>query len=103
MASPPNLMGSSHGSPVSAAVASMIRRASTSSAISDVLRATATTRDGATSAATVSCAVMNGRSSAIGNRASGRWSKSWSAMPGLWTITIAWGVAPWMSPTVTLL
>ena len=46
---------------------------------------------------------MNGRSDAIGNRASGRWSKSCSAMPGLWTMTIACGVAPWISPSVTLL
>ncbi len=46
---------------------------------------------------------MYGPSGAIGNRASGRWSKSWSAMPGLWTMTIACGVAPWISPSVTLL
>ena len=44
---------------------------------------------------------MNGGSGAIGKRASGRWSKSWSARPGLWTMTIACGVAPWMSPSVT--
>ena len=35
--------------------------------------------------------------SAIGNEASGRWSKSCSASPGLWTMTIACGVAPWIS------
>ncbi len=34
-------------------------------------------------------------------RGLGRWSKSWSARPGLWTMTIACGVAPWMSPSVT--
>ena len=48
-ASPPNRTGSSVGRPVSAAIASMIRRASASSAMSDVLSATATTFDGATS------------------------------------------------------
>ncbi len=46
---------------------------------------------------------MNPGSAAIGNRDSGTCSKSWSAMPGLWTITIACGVAPWISPSVTLL
>ena len=30
-------------------------------------------------------------------RCVGRWSKSCSASPGLWTMTIACGVAPWMS------
>ena len=44
---------------------------------------------------------MNPGSDAIGNDASGRWSKSCSARPGLWTMTIACGVAPWMSASVT--
>ena len=44
---------------------------------------------------------MNPGSLAIGNDASGRWSKSCSASPGLWTMTIACGVAPWMSASVT--
>ena len=38
---------------------------------------------------------------ATGNDASGRWSKSCSTSPGLWTMTIACGVAPWMSARVT--
>ena len=44
---------------------------------------------------------MNGASGAIGNDASGRWSKSCSVWPALWTRTIAWGVAPWISASVT--
>ena len=41
------------------------------------------------------------RAARSGSATSGRWSKSWSAMPGLWTMTIACGVVPWMSPSVT--
>ena len=33
----------------------------------------------------------------------GRWVKSCSVWPGLWTRTMAWGVAPWMRPIVTAL
>ena len=69
--------------------------------MSEVFTAMATTLDGATSPATFSWRSMNGASGAIGNDASGRWSKSCSARPGLWTRTIAWGVAPWMSASVT--
>ena len=70
---------------------SITRRASASSGMSEVLSAMATTFDGATSPATCSWRSMNGGELAIGNEASGRWSKSCSARPGLWTSTIACG------------
>ena len=103
-ASPPKRTGSSHGSPVSAAVAAMTRRASSSSAISEVLSATATTFDGATRPATASW-VRDERpqrrdrepAPRAGGRSRGR------PCPGLWTMTMACGVAPWISPSVTLL
>ncbi len=44
---------------------------------------------------------MNPGSDAIGNVTSGRWSKSCSVVPGLWTRIIPCGVAPWMSASVT--
>ena len=97
----PKRTGSSTGRPVSAAIRAISARASSSDGIDHVLRAIATTFDGATSPATRSWRSMNGRSSAIGKDASGRWSKSCSVWPALCTRTIAWGVAPWISASVT--
>ena len=98
---PPKRTGSSTGSPVSAATRAISARASSSDAIAEVFSAIATTFDGATRPATCSWRSMNGPSGAIGNDASGRWSKSCSVWPALWTRTIAWGVAPWISASVT--
>ncbi len=98
----PNRTGSSQGRPVSAAVSSMIRRASASSGIE---RRVEGDRDHASTvrsrAAIRSWRSMKAGSGAMGNVRSGRWSKSWSVSPGLWTMTIACGVAPWMRPRVT--
>ena len=44
---------------------------------------------------------MNSGSFAIGKEWPATWSQSCSASPGLWTMTIACGVAPWISPSVT--
>ena len=44
---------------------------------------------------------MNEGRSAIGKDDPGSRVKSCSASPGLWTMTIAWGVDPWSSPSVT--
>src|SRR5262249_24628965 len=97
----PKRTGSSTGRPVSAATRAISARAASSSGMDHVLSAIATTLDGATSPATRSWSVMNGRRSAMGTETSGRWWKSCSVWPALWTRTIAWGVAPWMSASVT--
>ena len=81
----------------------MIRRASASSGMSEVLRATATTFDGRDQPGDLLVDPDEAGQRRSGTCAPGRWSKSWSAMPGLWTRTIAWGVVPWISPRVTLL
>ncbi len=90
--------GSSQGSPVSAAVASISGRASASSWTRDVLSATATTLDGATSAATSSWAAISPGRGAIGNRAYGQVVEVVVRHAGLVDQTMAWGVAPWISP-----
>ena len=79
----------------------MTARASASSVIREVLSATATTFDGATRPATSSWTRMKSGRGLSGKIRSGRWSKSWSVTPGMCTRTIACGVNPWISPSVT--
>ena len=72
--------------------------------MSEVLSATATTFEGATSAAIELVERDEGPSGAMRERPVGQVVAVVSPRrPGSWTRIIAWGVAPWIRPSVTAL